>query len=83
MNLLSYSGDSSIWSLFRPSDKEVLAARFIDRALRPLFPPGYYYDTQLVSTVMSYDSSGPIDPVSSGTAVLFHHTLSSHNFDFF
>eukprot|EP01138_Halocafeteria_seosinensis_P008438 gb/GECG01008623.1/.p1 GENE.gb/GECG01008623.1/~~gb/GECG01008623.1/.p1 ORF type:complete len:1070 (+),score=171.89 gb/GECG01008623.1/:1-3210(+) len=47
-----------------PSDKEVLVARFIDRALRPLFPPGYCYDTQLVSTVMSYDNECPTDPLS-------------------
>lgn len=35
------------------SDREVLVARLIDRALRPLFPPGFYYETQLVASVLA------------------------------
>ncbi|MEO5364391.1 MAG: polyribonucleotide nucleotidyltransferase [Magnetococcus sp. DMHC-8] len=39
----------------RPSEKEVLTSRLIDRPLRPLFPKGYTLDTQVVATVVSYD----------------------------
>ena len=37
------------------SDRETLAARAVDRALRPLFPRGYAYDTQVLVTVLSFD----------------------------
>lgn len=37
------------------TDKEILGSRIIDRTLRPLFPPGYFAETQIVATVMSYD----------------------------
>jgi polyribonucleotide nucleotidyltransferase len=39
----------------RPSEKEILSARLIDRALRPLFPDGYLYETQIIITVISSD----------------------------
>ncbi len=39
----------------RPSEKEILSSRLIDRALRPLFPDGYYYETQIIVTVISSD----------------------------
>src|SRR3990170_5114622 len=39
----------------RPSEKEVLGSRLIDRPLRPLFPEGYYNETQIVATVLSVD----------------------------
>ncbi|MBP6085379.1 polyribonucleotide nucleotidyltransferase [Candidatus Gracilibacteria bacterium] len=44
----------------RPSDNAVLAARLIDRPIRPLFPKGFVNDTQVVCTVMSAD--GENDP---------------------
>ncbi len=37
----------------RPSEKEVLTCRLIDRPLRPLFPDGYMSETQLIATVFS------------------------------
>jgi polyribonucleotide nucleotidyltransferase len=37
------------------SDRELLAARAIDRSLRPLFDKGYFYDTQIICSVMSFD----------------------------
>ncbi len=40
----------------RPSEKEVLGSRLIDRPLRPLFPEGYYHETQIIATVMSVDA---------------------------
>jgi polyribonucleotide nucleotidyltransferase len=39
----------------RLSDREVLVSRFIDRAIRPLFPSGYRDETQIVATVLSVD----------------------------
>src|SRR3990170_4009138 len=39
----------------RPSEKEVLCSRLIDRPLRPLFPEGYFNETQVVATVLSLD----------------------------
>ena len=41
----------------RPSEKEVLTCRLIDRPLRPLFPDGYSCETQLIATVFSADQS--------------------------
>ncbi|WP_456374059.1 polyribonucleotide nucleotidyltransferase [Thiolapillus sp.] len=37
----------------RPSEKEILVARLIDRPIRPLFPKGYTNETQVICTVMS------------------------------
>jgi polyribonucleotide nucleotidyltransferase len=39
----------------RPSEREVLCSRLIDRPLRPLFPDGYFMETQVLATVMSLD----------------------------
>ena len=39
----------------RPSEKETLVSRLIDRPIRPLFPEGYRHDTQVVVTVLSHD----------------------------
>ena len=39
----------------RPATSAILAARLIDRPIRPLFPKGYYKDVQIVATVMSID----------------------------
>lgn len=44
----------------RPSEKEVLTCRLIDRPLRPLFPKGYMSETQIIITVFSADQE--IDP---------------------
>ena len=44
----------------RPSEKETLTSRLIDRPLRPLFPDGFYNDVQVVATVLSLDPA--IDP---------------------
>ncbi|MGZ5138342.1 MAG: polyribonucleotide nucleotidyltransferase, partial [Burkholderiales bacterium] len=37
----------------RPSEKEILTSRLIDRPIRPLFPEGFYNEVQIVATVMS------------------------------
>ncbi|MBW1853265.1 MAG: polyribonucleotide nucleotidyltransferase, partial [Deltaproteobacteria bacterium] len=39
----------------RPSEREVLTSRFIDRPLRPLFPEGFTHDVQIIATVLSAD----------------------------
>src|SRR6478736_4110965 len=39
----------------RPSEKEILTARMTDRPLRPLFPKGYLYDTQIIAILLSAD----------------------------
>ncbi len=40
----------------RPSEKEILTSRLIDRPLRPLFPEGFYNEVQIVATVISSDN---------------------------
>ncbi|BAU48943.1 polynucleotide phosphorylase/polyadenylase [Sulfurifustis variabilis] len=44
----------------RPSEKEILTSRLIDRPIRPLFPEGFHNEVQVVVTVMSVDPD--IDP---------------------
>jgi polyribonucleotide nucleotidyltransferase len=44
----------------RPSEKETLTSRLIDRPIRPLFPDNFYNDVQVVATVLSVDPD--IDP---------------------
>ncbi|HEY3180755.1 MAG TPA: polyribonucleotide nucleotidyltransferase [Casimicrobiaceae bacterium] len=44
----------------RPSEKETLTSRLIDRPLRPLFPDGFYNEVQVIATVLSVDPE--IDP---------------------
>ena len=39
----------------RPSEREILASRLIDRPLRPMFEEGYYNEVQLLAYVFSYD----------------------------
>ena len=52
----------------RPGDEEVLAARLIDRSIRPLFPEGYNKDVQVIVSVLSIDQENPPDMVA-GAAV--------------
>ncbi|HET8580431.1 MAG TPA: polyribonucleotide nucleotidyltransferase [Nitrospiraceae bacterium] len=47
----------------RPSEKEVLTSRLIDRPMRPLFPEGYYFETQVIASVLSADQTGSSDVV--------------------
>lgn len=48
----------------RPSEKEVLTCRLIDRPVRPLFPDGYRFETQIVGTVISADADNDPDVVA-------------------
>ncbi|MFZ0559208.1 MAG: polyribonucleotide nucleotidyltransferase [Methylovirgula sp.] len=48
----------------RPSEKETLVSRLIDRPIRPLFPDGYRNDTQIIATVLSHDLESDPDIVA-------------------
>uniref|UniRef100_A0A7C3QQV3 Polyribonucleotide nucleotidyltransferase n=1 Tax=Leptospirillum ferriphilum TaxID=178606 RepID=A0A7C3QQV3_9BACT len=56
----------------KPSEREVLNSRLIDRPLRPLFPDGFFCETQLIASVISIDRGGISDVmavVASSTAL--------------
>src|SRR5450631_1687137 len=69
----------------RPSEKEILTSRLIDRPVRPLFPEGYSHETQVIAMVLSADPDG--DPgilaiIGAGAALAisdipFHHLLGA------
>ena len=44
----------------RPTEKEILSARLMDRPIRPLFPKGFFYELQIMAAVLSSD--GEYDP---------------------
>ena len=48
----------------RPSEKEILTSRLIDRPLRPMFEEGYYNEVQLLSYVWSYDTQNLPEPLA-------------------
>jgi len=45
----------------KPAEKEVLTSRVIDRPIRPLFPPGWRFETQVIALVLSADSENDTD----------------------
>ena len=57
----------------KPSEKEVLTSRLIDRPIRPLFPSGYLCETQVIALVLSADGENDPDTVSitGASAALF------------
>ncbi|HUU79827.1 MAG TPA: polyribonucleotide nucleotidyltransferase, partial [Acidobacteriota bacterium] len=63
---MSYAGGRIPGNFFRrdmgrPSEKETLTSRLIDRPLRPLFPENYRYETQVIATVLSTDKENESD----------------------
>src|SRR3569833_4374903 len=48
----------------RPSEKEILTSRLIDRPIRPLFHPAYRHETQVVCTTLSHDMENDPDIVA-------------------
>jgi polyribonucleotide nucleotidyltransferase len=48
----------------KPSEKEILTCRLIDRPIRPMFENGYYNDTQLITKVLSYDGVNQTEPLA-------------------
>ncbi|MFN7220982.1 MAG: polyribonucleotide nucleotidyltransferase, partial [Burkholderiales bacterium] len=64
----------------RPSEKEILTSRLIDRPLRPLFPDGFYNEVQINATVLSCDpESDPDIPAMIGASAAV--TLAGVPFD--
>src|SRR5215217_5628769 len=45
----------------KPAEKEVLTSRLIDRPIRPLFPAGWFYETQIVALLISADAENDTD----------------------
>ncbi len=52
----------------RPTEKEILTSRMTDRPLRPLFPKGYLYDTQIVALLLAADQINDSDILSMNGA---------------
>ncbi|HPF78348.1 MAG TPA: polyribonucleotide nucleotidyltransferase, partial [Alphaproteobacteria bacterium] len=48
----------------RPSEKETLVSRLIDRPIRPLFPDGFYNEVQVIATVLAHDMENDPDIVA-------------------
>jgi polyribonucleotide nucleotidyltransferase len=48
----------------RPSDREILSARLIDRPIRPMFPEAWRRETQVIATVFSYDQQYDSDTIA-------------------
>jgi len=69
----------------RPSEKEILTSRMIDRPMRPLFPEGYLNETQIIAMVLSADPEtdpGVLGIIGAGAALAisdipFHHLVSA------
>ena len=54
----------------RLNEKEILTSRIIDRSIRPLFPEGYFYEIQVIATVLSVDNENDSDIAAMlGTSV--------------
>lgn len=57
----------------RPTTNATLTARLIDRPIRPLFPEGYRFETQVVATTLSYDGTYPLEILASiGASAALH-----------
>ncbi|MGC2416949.1 MAG: polyribonucleotide nucleotidyltransferase, partial [Candidatus Acidiferrales bacterium] len=65
----------------RPSEREILTSRLIDRPLRPLFPEGWSTETQVVAMVLSADSENDPDVigVTAASAALYISKLPFTN----
>lgn len=57
----------------RPTTNATLTARLIDRPIRPLFPEGYRFETQVVATTLSADATFPLEILASiGASAALH-----------
>src|SRR5947208_11607188 len=69
----------------RPSEKEILTSRLIDRPIRPLFPEGFSHETQIIAMVLSADPEhdpGVLASIGAGAALAissipFHHVIAA------
>src|SRR6476660_7716755 len=65
----------------RPSEKEVLTCRLIDRPVRPLFADGYRFETQIVASVISSDAENDPDviAITGASCALFLSDIPFNN----
>jgi len=65
----------------RPSEKEVLTCRLIDRPVRPLFADGYRFETQIVASVISSDAENDPDviAITGASCALYLSDIPFHN----
>lgn len=65
----------------RPSEKEILTCRLIDRPVRPLFADGYRFETQIVATVISSDAENDPDviAITGASCALYLSDIPFHN----
>jgi polyribonucleotide nucleotidyltransferase len=57
----------------RPTNNATLTARLIDRPIRPLFPEGYRFETQVIATTLSFDGTYPLEILASiGASAALH-----------
>jgi polyribonucleotide nucleotidyltransferase len=65
----------------RPSEKEVLTCRMIDRPVRPLFADGYRFETQIVASVISADGDNDPDviAITGASCALYLSDIPFHN----
>src|SRR3989449_11738007 len=57
----------------RPTEKEILTSRMIDRPIRPLFPKGWSYETQVIALVLSADLANDPDVLAiTGASTALH-----------
>ncbi|OFV98951.1 MAG: polyribonucleotide nucleotidyltransferase [Acidobacteria bacterium RIFCSPLOWO2_02_FULL_61_28] len=64
----------------RPSEKEIVTSRLIDRPVRPLFPAGFACETQVIAMVLSADSDNDPDVISivGASAALYLSEIPFH-----
>ncbi|HUM02838.1 MAG TPA: polyribonucleotide nucleotidyltransferase, partial [Thermoanaerobaculia bacterium] len=65
----------------RPTEKEILTCRMIDRPIRPLFPEGFNHETQIVGLVLSADGENDPDvlAINGAAAALAINTIPFRN----
>ena len=65
----------------RPTEKEILTSRLIDRPLRPSFQKGYRQETQIIALVLSADGENDPDvmAINGASAALFVSEIPFHN----
>ena len=57
----------------RTTNEEILICRLMDRPIRPLFPKGWFIDTQIIANVVSFDKENPTDVLAmTGASAALH-----------
>ncbi len=57
----------------RTTNEEILICRLMDRPIRPLFPKGWFIDTQIIASVVSFDKENPTDVLAmTGASAAVH-----------